>query len=295
MVVDEEHAATIRLVQVVAISSRAMAVLALTAIAIAAILYRLGTRGVSGSRARRERTWRAQAFYAGLIALALAIAPPLDDLADRLFWAHMAQHALLQMVAPPLIVLGAPWLAVWRGLSLGGRRRSSRWLVQSRGAAPLRARGSRADGAGCGVGAVSRRDLDLAPAGRVRLRRPERAFHETEHLLFLALGLLFWSRVFDSPPFHARLIRFRRLGFLLAAVVAETALSVAILAAHRPLYAPYSRLIPRPEHLTALADQQLGGAIMFEPASIPLVLAILWSLGKLGAPPKARRTSETPA
>ena len=45
-----------------------MAVLSLTAIAVAATLYRLDTRAVSGSRARRERTWRAQAFYAGLIA-----------------------------------------------------------------------------------------------------------------------------------------------------------------------------------------------------------------------------------
>src|SRR5262249_60991721 len=101
-------------------------------------------------------------------------------------------------------------------------------------------------------------------------------------------------RVCDSPPFRAPLIRFRRLGFLVAAVVAETALSVAILAAHRPLYAPYIHLLPRPEHLTALADQQLGGAIMFEPASIPLVLAVLWSLGKVGAP-TTRRASQTPA
>jgi putative membrane protein len=261
-----------------------MAVLALTAIAIAAILYRLGRRGVSGSRARRDRTWRAQAFYAGLIALALAIAPPLDDLADRLFWAHMAQHALLQMVAPPLIVLGAPWLAIWRGLSLGGRRRSSRWLVQSRGAAPLRlaARALTVPAVAwvLFLGAIWISHLPAVFDFAAR----NAAIHETEHLLFLGLGLLFWSRVFDSPPFHARLIRFRRLGFLLAAVAAETALSVAILAAHRPLYAPYSQLIPRPEHLTALADQQLGGAIMLEPASIPLVLAILWSLGKLGAP-----------
>src|SRR5207237_10571274 len=91
-----------------------MTELALTAVVVAAILYRLGTRGVSGSRAQSERSWRAQSFYAGLVALALAIAPPLDDLAHKLFWAHMVQHLLLQLVAPPLIVLGAPWLPCWR-------------------------------------------------------------------------------------------------------------------------------------------------------------------------------------
>jgi putative membrane protein len=271
-----------------------MAVLALTGVAVAAALYALGSRTPSGSRARRERGRRAQAFYAGLIAVALAIAPPVDDLADKLFWAHMAQHALLQMVAPPLIVLGAPWLVVWRPLSLGGRRRVSGWLVRSRGASPLRlaARVLTAPAVAwvLFLGAIW---LSHVPAVFDFAAR-HASFHETEHLLFLGLGLLFWSRVFDSPPFQARLIRYRRLGFLLAAVVAETALSLAILAAHRPLYEPYGRALPKPEHLTALADQQLGGAIMFEPASIPLLLAILWSLGKLGAP-TARRASESPA
>ena len=112
-----------------------MTVLALTGIAVAAVLYRLGTRGLAGGRSQRERPWRAQAFYAGLVALALAIAPPLDGLADKLFWCHMVQHMLLQMVAPPLIVLGAPWLAIWRPFSLSGRRRAGRWIVHSRSAA----------------------------------------------------------------------------------------------------------------------------------------------------------------
>src|SRR2546423_14379918 len=99
---------------------------------VAAILYALGMRGAGGSRALGGGGWRARAFSGGLGALALAIAPPLDGLADKLFWAHMVQHALLQMVAPPLIVLGAPWLTAWRPLSLGSRRRVGRWLVQSR-------------------------------------------------------------------------------------------------------------------------------------------------------------------
>ena len=121
------------------------------------------------------------------------------------------------------------------------------------------------------------------------------AFHETEHVVFVATGLLFWSRVFDSPPFHARLTHLRRFAYLLSAGIAETALSVVILSAHEPLYEPYRKLLPRPEHLTALADQQLGGLMMMEPASLPLLLAILWSLGTLVAPAARRRRAQAAA
>jgi cytochrome c oxidase assembly factor CtaG len=116
-------------------------------------------------------------------------------------------------------------------------------------------------------------------------------FHEAEHLVFFALGLLFWSRAFDSPPFRARLTRWRRLAYLLAAAAAESVLALIILAAHDPIYTAYEGIVPRPEHLTVLADQQLGGAIMLEPASIPLLLAILWSIGTLVGPSRRARES----
>lgn len=268
-----------------------MTELALTGIAVAAVLYWLGTRRARGSRARRERSWRAQSFYAGLVAVALAILPPLDGLADRLFWWHMVQHALLQMVAPPLVVLGAPWLAVWRpGSSLGVRRRLSRWIVGSRvlrAAARLVAAPAFAWALFLGVIWLSHLPAVFDFAARHPL------VHETEHFAFFATGLVFWSRVLDSPPFHARLTHVRRLGFLVSAGLVEAALSLVILAQHAPLYAPYKSLSPRPEHLTALADQQLGGAIMLEPASIPLLIAIIWSIGGLLAP--RRKPDMSPA
>ncbi len=270
-----------------------MTVLALTGIVVAAILYWRGTRLERGSRSQRERPWRGQAFYAGLIALAVAIAPPLDGLADRLFWAHMVQHGLLQMLAPPLIVLGAPWLVIVRPLSLGGRRRASRWLVRSRSAGPLR---------------LAARILTVPAVaaflflGTIWLSHLPVLFdyvaahpllHESEHLVFFALGLLFWSRALDSPPFHARLTHWRRLSYFAAAALAEAALAVLVLAARSPLYTIYEQVSPRPEHLSVLQDQQLGGAIMLEPAGLPLLFAILWSIGTLIGPKARRRGAST--
>ena len=271
-----------------------MGVLALTGIVVAAILYHLGTRRLEGRRSRRERPWRAQSFYAGLVALAVAIAPPLDGLADRLFWAHMVQHALLQMVAPPLIVLGAPWLVLWRPLSLGGRRRTSRWLLHSRGAAPLRAAARVLTVPAVAwvlfVGAIWLSHLPAVfdyAAGHA-------LFHEAEHFVFFALGLLFWSRVLDSPPFHARLIS------LATARVPLRRRGSGERARRRHPRRARPDLHGLRGHRAAtraadrIADQQLGGAIMLEPASIPLLLAILWSIGTLIGPP-ARRAPESAA
>ncbi len=46
----------------------------------------------------------------------IAIASPLDAFSGLLLSAHMMQHLLLMAVAPPLILLGAPFLPMLRGL-----------------------------------------------------------------------------------------------------------------------------------------------------------------------------------
>jgi cytochrome c oxidase assembly factor CtaG len=247
---------------------------------LAALLYALGILRARGGRARRERGWRAVSFYGGLGAVLVATGPPIDGWADHLFWAHMVQHGLLQMVAPPLIVLGAPWSPLWRPLPLSVRRPLSRGLLHSRPARPLRSM-ARVLAAPAVAWLLFVGTIWLSHVPQVfdyALRNS--TFHEGEHLAFLLLGVLFWSRAFDSPPFPGRLTRLPRVGFFLTAALAETLLALAILAVHAPIYARLPALVPGPEHLTAIEDQQLGAAIMLEPASIPLLLAILWSIGR---------------
>jgi putative membrane protein len=247
-------------------------------ILLAALVYALGRGRMAGSRQRREGRRRAQAFYAGLIALIVAIEPPLDELADKLFWAHMLQHLLLQMVAPPLLVLGAPWLPFWRVIPLAGRRRFGRWLVCSRGASPLRL-AARILGHPAVAWVLFIGTIALSHLPRVfdfALRNT--AFHEGEHALFLGLGLLFWSRALDSPPFRARLQPPGAAAFFLTSIIAESLLALVIMGARSSLYTPYAALRPRPEGLSALADQQFGGALMLEPAALSLLFAFLWSI-----------------
>jgi putative membrane protein len=266
----------------------------LPAIAIfsAAVVFALGERRLAGSRRRRDRGWRVQSFYLGLASLLVALEPPLDDLADRLFWAHMVQHMLLQMVVPPLILLGAPWLQLWRVVPLAVRRRLAGSLVHSarlRLVSRILTRPSIAWLLFLEAIAVSHLPAIFDYALR------HETFHQAEHAVFLALGLLFWSRAIDSPPFRARLQPAGAVLFFGAAIAAESLLALAIMGAHAPLYQPYATLQPRPEGLSALADQQFGGSFMFEPGSLPLLLAFVWSLKRwLAAAPSPEPTRAQP-
>src|ERR1043165_5704927 len=63
-------------------------------------------------KARPVVRWKQVAFTSGVLTLFIALATPLDTLADEyLFTAHMVQHLLLTLVAAPLLLVGTPdWL-----------------------------------------------------------------------------------------------------------------------------------------------------------------------------------------
>src|SRR5262245_49037121 len=56
------------------------------------------------------------AFIAGLVTVVFALCSPLHAFAGWLLTVHMIQHLLLMMVAPPLILLGTPYLPLLSGL-----------------------------------------------------------------------------------------------------------------------------------------------------------------------------------
>jgi cytochrome c oxidase assembly factor CtaG len=60
--------------------------------------------------------WRLVAFLSGLFSLWIALGSPLSAFDDVSLSAHMMQHLLLMVVAPPLLLLGAPSIPFLRGL-----------------------------------------------------------------------------------------------------------------------------------------------------------------------------------
>jgi putative membrane protein len=77
------------------------------ALALLAIWYLTATRRLA-AKGRRWSPWRTLSFLAGLLATELALGSAVAGLAGFTFTAHVVQHLLLMVAAPPLAALGAP-------------------------------------------------------------------------------------------------------------------------------------------------------------------------------------------
>lgn len=77
------------------------------------------------SKGRRWPARRTLAFMAGVAAVDLALQSPVATFTGSYFQAHVAQHLLLMVVAPPLLALGAPSTLL---LQTASRANKKRWL-----------------------------------------------------------------------------------------------------------------------------------------------------------------------
>jgi putative membrane protein len=83
------------------------ALLVLVVVISAAVWY-LRAEWAVGLRGRRWSRKRTVSFLAGLVAVDLALQSPVAVFTSDYFQAHVIQHLLLMVVAPPLLAMGAP-------------------------------------------------------------------------------------------------------------------------------------------------------------------------------------------
>jgi putative membrane protein len=225
-----------------------------------------------GSRARR----RAITFYAGLATVFVALATPIDTLAEKLLWVHMIQHMLLLTVAAPLIVLGAPWRSLWRPLPLGFRRKVARAAYRSQVLAPARAL-CRALATPLGAWLIFAGGLyawHLPAAYDLALKNT--TVHALQHITFISCGILFWAQVTASPPARPVLSRARRIAYVGAGAAANVVIAMILAFSVSALYPHYADLVHRPGGISALTDQQIAAGIMWSVGDVPFGIAIAW-------------------
>jgi cytochrome c oxidase assembly factor CtaG len=97
--------------------------------------------------------------------------------------------------------------------------------------------------------------------------------HDIEHLSFYVSSLLLWWHIIQSGPrVHRPLSGAARIAYTLSVVPANMVAGVVISFAQSPIYLHYTT-VPRVWNLSALQDQQIGGAIMWIPGSMMYLLA----------------------
>lgn len=246
---------------------------------LAGVARRLASPGLGPRQAGR-----ALAFSLGLVLLAIALIWPLDAWAERAFSAHMGQHMVLLVLAPPLLLAGRP-LSVWlRALPAAWRPGFVAWRDT---VAPPALRGwlARAGPASWLHGAAL---WAWHAPWLFELALRNDLVHWLEHLTLLGSGLLFWWVLMRAP----RQALGPGLLALLATVIHSGLLGALITLAPRPLYGIYAE---RGAMADVLADQQLAGLIMWVPMGTVYLVAALVLAGRALRSPESPGGGPVPA
>lgn len=235
-----------------------------------AFLYTRGWRQLQQRAPHRFGPAQLLAFYAGLVTILIALLSPLHALAGWLLTVHMIQHLLLMMVAPPLILYGAPYMPLLFGLPKDVLKEGLGPLLSSQ----LLRRIGRfiSHPIFCWSAFVfTNVGWHLPPMYELALRST--GWHEVEHLSFFATALLFWWPVIQPWPWVTNTPRWATILYLFLADFQNTALSAFLVFYERVLYPTYGR-IPRIGGMTALEDQAAAGSIMWVVGSIFFLIPV---------------------
>jgi putative membrane protein len=206
--------------------------------------------------------WRNISFMGGWIALFVALVSPLDAMSGALFSAHMIQHTILLVVAPPLLVFGM----FIHDLNPDLQRSLFGWMSRLKSIWRVLLQPSVAWGLN-----VLTLWLWHVPAFYQKALENEN-LHMFEHFCFIGTSLLFWW-VITRPRMRSGQ---RDPGILSLFTMAMQSgfLGALITFAPTPWYTAYTSTT-KAWGLSPLEDQQLAGAIMWIPMGMIYTVAAL--------------------
>jgi putative membrane protein len=243
-----------------------------------------GLRGLRADARRRGPVlpaglaWQAVAFYAGLLTVLLALVSPLGYWSGTFIWIRTLQGIMLGVFAPPLIVLGAPWLVLRRGLG--------RLVVQ-----PDPVVVADAERAAAAAAPVPRREPPRLRSWPVAvtglfilvwcgwyLPGPfDAGLHHpvvlaAQVVSYLGVGVLFWLQLIGSRLFTPRFAPLYRVMLITAVVLASTVLGMVLGFGANVIYPAY--LTVGHHHIVSVTgDQQQAGAELWVLVLLPYVIA----------------------
>jgi putative membrane protein len=205
------------------------------------LLFAVGASYVFGSRGARAPETRERCYFGlGLFITAAALLSPLCNLSVALFSARVAQHVILTLIAAPLIVLGRPEAAVAALLPRVAARRRREGHI----------------GVVVGAAAFVLAMWTWHMPGPYDDTFKSNLVYWLMHVTTFGSALAMW---------HFLLQRSQSLGTAAAAIatgIQMSLLGAVLTLAPRPLFMVHFSTT-WPWGLSPLADQQLGGVIMW--------------------------------
>ncbi|HEY4462759.1 MAG TPA: cytochrome c oxidase assembly protein [Streptosporangiaceae bacterium] len=218
--------------------------------------------------ARPWPRWRTGLFLAGLLVIVLATESGVGSYDDVLFWIHMIQHLLLIMVAPALLVAGAP-VTLLLHASRNPLHTWAKRVVRSPVAAAL-------TWPPLGIAAYAATIVGTHLTGFMNLVLTNDAVHNAEHALYLLVGYLYLQPLIGSEPIRWRLSYPIRLIFLFIAMPVDAFTGVALGSYSNDPF-PVTPAMHRTWGPSPLDDVHIGGAVMWVGGSAIMFVLIMFT------------------
>jgi putative membrane protein len=222
----------------------------------------------------RPAAWRRVAYVLGVGLVYAVLQTRYEYWALHMFFLNRIQHVAMHHIGPFLIALGAAGGAVRNGMPA----RLRRWTETRPTRAVMRLVQQPLIGAFLFVGLVV---LWLIPPVHLRAMLDARLY-AVMNWSMVADGVLFWWLVLDPRPCPpARVSYGARAALSFGVMFPQIALGATIAFARSDLYPYYDlcgRLLPS---IDAIADQHIGGIVIWIPPAMMSVLGMLVVIGAL--------------
>lgn len=232
--------------------------------------------GVLRLRLRGDR-WsagRMTAWLCGCATLLVATSSGIGKYAPAMFSVHMAQHMMLSMLTPALLVLGGPMSLALRVLRPASRAEPPgprEWLLAFVHSPVTRALTHPVLALALFVGSF----YLLYFSGLFDAALYEHWAHLLMNAHFLLVGYLFFWLVIGVDPAPRRLPALGKLGLVFASMPFHAFFGIALMMSQYVIGQYFYAGLALPWVPDLLADQRLGGGLAWASGEVPLILVMI--------------------
>ncbi len=231
--------------------------------AIAAALYGYGV-------IRSHKSWslgRSASFLAGLLVLSEALLSGIDAYSDELLSVHVIQHLLLILVAPTLLLWGAPVRLALSSSSPAARARIG-WMLRRAWVRFLTR-----PAFGLVLFTIVMLTTHLTGIYELALRNP--TVHSLEHAAYFWSGVIFLLPLVAADPVPHPPGAIVRFSWLMAAMTVMSIPAGLFIFDEHVCY-PFYLAPAKALHRSALADQHAAGMIMLFAGGVAMALLAIF-------------------